>query len=329
MASDMSYEEAQQAVDAGDEATTSEIQEMYPDKTMNKIEYDMAMKEAELEWSSKISAMHSFNKPRAAAKQGRKTHRTGSKGVMTDYEEAKLKMRANRLKKKIRGENKYYMNIGSNANETASKLMIIDQKKSKVTKKQLRTEREKTANSDSELDEEFDDLLDEEVLLQYKLEKMKILCENSNRYGNVEEITYLTFDKEVVAAPQNVSVVIHIYQDYLERCVRMNHALQCVAKSYPHVKFLRARSDRLALDTYPQIGLPTFIIFKNGKQVQNHIAVHHLIGNPPQVKEVEAFLIENKVIQPIVVIPDIKKKGNVITNENENDNDSDSELDLD
>eukprot|EP00483_Globobulimina_turgida_P012938 UN12962 len=270
MASDMSYEEAQQAIDAGDEATTSEIQEMYPDKTMNEIEYDMAMKQAELELSSKISATHSFNEPRAAAKQGKKTYRTGSKGVITDYEEAKLKLRANRLQNKIRGENKYYMNIGNHSNETASKLMIIDLKKNKVTKKQLRKENEKISDSDSdsEEDSEFDDLFDEEVLLQYKFEKMKILRENSNRYGDVKELTYLTFDKQVVDAPQNVFVVIHVYQDYLERCVRMNSALSQVAKSYPHIKFLRARSDRLALDNYPEIGLPTFIIFKNGKQLQ-------------------------------------------------------------
>ena len=93
----------------------------------------------------------------------------------------------------------------------------------------------------------------------------------------------------------------------MERCARMNYALAQVAKSYPHIKFLRARSDRLGLDTYPEIGLPTFIIFKNGEQLQNHIAVHELIGTPFGVKDVEAFLIKHKVIEPVVIIPDVEK----------------------
>merc|ERR1712154_74523 len=137
--------------------------------------------------------------------------------------------------------------------------------------------------------------------------------------------------------------------DYMERCARMNYAIAQIAKSYPHIKFMRARSDRLGLDNYPEVGLPTFIVFKNGKQLQNHIAVHTLIGNPFQVKDVEAFLIQNKVINPVVVIPDIgdnqqeqqqthnKQKTNITMRNNGkaqfgkkcNDKDSDSELDID
>ena len=131
----------------------------------------------------------------------------------------------------------------------------------------------------------------------------------------------------------------------------MNYAIAQVAKSYPHIKFLRARSDRLGLDTYPEVGLPTFIVFKNGKQLQNHIAVHELIGNPFDVKDVEAFLIKHKVIEPVVVIPDPadkeddgqtnnggkkKKQSNISVKTNSGvskfgkyDEESDSELDID
>lgn len=127
----------------------------------------------------------------------------------------------------------------------------------------------------------------------------------------------------------------------------MNYCIAQVAKAYPHIKFMRARSDRLGLDSYPEVGLPTFIVFRNGQQLQNHIAVHTLIGNPFDVKDVEAFLIQNKVIEPVVVIPDLhevqKEKRNVqriqsskidIKNNAAHSNrvvdeDSDSELDID
>ena len=143
------------------------------------------------------------------------------------------------------------------------------------------------------------------------------------------------------------------YTQYMERCARMNYALGKVAKSYPHIKFLRARSDRLGLDKYPEVGLPTIIVFKNGQQLQNHIAVHEIIGNPFDAKDVEAFFIKNKVIQPIVVIPDpadndngdlyggndnknnnkrggkITMKTNGVKLSSQVDDDSDSELDID
>merc|ERR1712154_701135 len=119
------------------------------------------------------------------------------------------------------------------------------------------------------------------------------------RYGNTMEMTAWTFQKEVDEAPSNVFVVVHVYQDYMERCARMNYAIAQIAKSYPHIKFLRARSDRLGLDDYPEIGLPTFIVFKNGQ----------LGKSPFDVKDVEAFLIKHKVIEPVIVIPDIGGDG--------------------
>merc|ERR1712173_327390 len=168
--------------------------------------------------------------------------------------------------------------------------------------------------------------------------------------GNTMELTAWTFQKEVDGAPKNVWIVIHVYQDYMERCARMNYAIAQVAKSYPNIKFLRARSDRLGLDDYPEIGLPTFIVFKNGQQLQNRIAVHEQLGKSPfDVKDVEAFLIKHKVIEPIIVIPDVgdedntnkmngtyrKNKLNIRNNASVgisnqcDDDDSGSELDID
>ena len=35
--------------------------------------------------------------------------------------------------------------------------------------------------------------------------------------------------------------------------------------------------------------------------------MHELIGTPFGVKDVEAFLIKHKVIEPVIIIPDVKK----------------------
>eukprot|EP01084_Bolivina_argentea_P043454 80074_1 len=318
MASEMTHEEAQEAVDNGDEVTTDELQEMHPDKNLNRILYDIQREQVESEMKSKIEESYKFNEPRYAAKQGRKTCHTGPKGVLTDFEEAKLKMRALRINDKIKKEQIKYMNIGGNSNMTQFQHKIIDKNKQKPTAKQLRREKQTDIKSQEEdIDDiDSDDLLededdnDEEALLRYKLAKMKIMEENRPRYGDTKELTAWTFEKEVDMAPLNVWVVVHVYQDYMERCGRMNYAIAQIAKSYQHIKFMRARSDRIGLDTYPEVGLPTIIIFKNGKQLQNHIAVHEIINKIAfSVKDVEQFLIDNGVIKPVTFIPDMNDNG--------------------
>jgi len=356
MAEDMTYEDAQDVVDQGDEVTNSELQEMHPDKTMDQINYDINREHLEEELNHKIEQKYEFNEPRARAKQGRKTCHTGPKGVLTDFEEAKLKMRARRIDDKIEREKKVYMNIGNDLDETAYRLQVIDLNTIKPTAKELRTEHKsesneptETVDSDDALEDEEEDI-DEELLAQYKQHKLNVMEATRPRFGNTMEVTAWTFEKEIERAPKNIWVVVHVYQDYMERCARMNYCIAQVAKAYPHIKFMRARSDRLGLDNYPEVGLPTFIVFRNGEQLQNHIAVHTQIGNPFDVKDVEAFLIQHKVIQPVVVIPDLHD----IQNEKRNaerqrlqssnidiknnaahskrtvdDDDSDSELDID
>ena len=224
MATEMTAEEAQEAVDDGDQVTQDELQEMHPDKNFNNILYDIQKEQMEMEMKSKIEESYKFNEPRAAAKQGRKTCHTGPKGVLTDFEEAKLKMRARRINEKIKSEQQKYLNYGNDSNQTQYKHKIIDLNKIKPTKKQLRRERNLNGNdqksqdlNDNDDDIESDDLLDEEddeeALLQYKLAKMKIMQENRPRYGDTKELTAWTFDKEVDNAPLNVWVVVHVYQD--------------------------------------------------------------------------------------------------------------------
>ena len=89
--------------------------------------------------------------------------------------------------------------------------------------------------------------MDKDALLLYKMSKMKIMDSVKPRYGSVKEVTAWTFSKEVDEAPQDVWVVIHMYQDYIEECVQMNNVLSKVAHAYPHIKFLRGRADFLGL----------------------------------------------------------------------------------
>ena len=82
------------------------------------------------------------------------------------------------------------------------------------------------------------------------------------------------------------------WHQYMPRCADMNKSLSELSRVYPHVQFLRARSDRIALDDYPEIGLPTLIIWKNGQQLNNFIAMQSLVETPFTARIIQDFLIK-------------------------------------
>ena len=139
----------------------------------------------------------------------------------------------------------------------------------------------------------------------------------------------------------------------------MNQCLSKIAEAYPHVKIMRARSDFLGLDEYPDVGMPTLIFFKDGKQLHNHIAIHKKLKTEKfTTKLIEQFFLDNKIIERVINLDNeiskstqkkkskSKKKFQKISfygnnsnsvhsfktktnNNNNNNSDDDSELDID
>jgi len=241
-----------------------------------------------------------MKKPRAAARQGRKTFNTGPKGVLTDFEEAKLRMRARRIQEKIDSKSKVYMNFDSS--EDVSKFQLLNEEDANKNNDNKENKSENKHKKDNE-DEEDGSASDDEALVLYKLQQLEILEKTKPLFGSCMEVTAWTFEKEVETENSNILIVMHIYQDYIERCSYMNAALSQLAQAYPHVKFLRARSDRIGLDSYPDVGLPTIIIWKGGKQLHNFIAVTNELVNPFTPKHVESWFIEKGILQPYMYLP--------------------------
>lgn len=89
--------------------------------------------------------------------------------------------------------------------------------------------------------------------------------------------------------------------------MQLNQALSKIANAHKYVQFLRARSDRIGLDKYPDLGIPTLIIWQNGKQIKNFVAFHREIENF-SIPVVEKFLMELKVIERQVILPEKPSK---------------------
>ena len=84
----------------------------------------------------------------------------------------------------------------------------------------------------------------------------------------------------------------------------MNKSLCELSRVYPHVQFLRARSDRIGLDDYPDIGLPTLIVWKNGQQLNSFISMQKLVQTPFTPRIIQEFLIKLRLHSiPFFLLP--------------------------
>ncbi|KZS93876.1 hypothetical protein SISNIDRAFT_506642, partial [Sistotremastrum niveocremeum HHB9708] len=64
-------------------------------------------------------------------------------------------------------------------------------------------------------------------------------------FGHLREVVESNFVRAVEGEGRDTWVVMHIYHPTLERCATLDQSLVLLARSYPSVKFLHARADKL------------------------------------------------------------------------------------
>jgi hypothetical protein len=117
-------------------------------------------------------------------------------------------------------------------------------------------------------------------------------------FGQVREVERQEFVHEVDSVPANVHVVVHIYEPYIHACQSMNRALEIIAKSAPHVKFLRMLSGQTG-DDYDHVALPTLMVYKGKELVACSTRVMDDIGENFSKGDVEWLLAEYGVIDAV------------------------------
>lgn len=220
----MSYDEDTLDVDAAEEAagnndivTNDELQEIHCDLNLDAIQNKLSEEQA---FADAQDAQQPEEEPRFEARQGRKTYHTGPKGVLTDYEEAKLKLRAKRLQQKLNAKKRVYMQLDNCSDVTPFKFIDVNLQKLSVSQLRRETNSKEEEYSDEDdaseelkiAEEEFDDIPDE-ILEQYKLQMKKTFDKYHERYGSLKECNVFSFVEQVEKAPPNVFTVMHVYQD--------------------------------------------------------------------------------------------------------------------
>ena len=132
----------------------------------------------------------------------------------------------------------------------------------------------KTTEELKELEDDYED----DFLSQYMEKRKKELQEESKKpqFGSVLEISKETYIREVNNAPEDVIVVVHLYQDYNQNSVKINELLNYIAKKYPSNKFVRSIATK-CVENFPDARVPAFIIYKNGQLIRNLINVDYYI----------------------------------------------------
>ena len=63
-------------------------------------------------------------------------------------------------------------------------------------------------------------------------------------------------------------VILHLYQNYIEKCNLINQHMNTLAKEYTDIKFTKILSTR-CIENFPDSNLPCVIIYKNGELFKN------------------------------------------------------------
>lgn len=180
--------------------------------------------------------------------QQRPKNNTGGKGVLADHEEAtKITKRRNETRVLKQREAWKRQGYGSRNIQLKSETNVV-----------------KSGKGDDE--EEADD--DDEFFEKFRAMRMQQISSVSSlpQFGQLKSVGKFEFVDEVDQADPRTFVVVHIYEDYILACQRMNAFLSSLAKRFPHVKFLSLKATE-ADQTLSHAMLPAFLVYKSGKVV--------------------------------------------------------------
>eukprot|EP01083_Nonionella_stella_P054608 144150_1 len=225
-----------------------------------------------------------------------KLPKTGPKGVMADYRQAQLRMRARRMKEKVELDRMIErMCIGTqqyNINPTIAPKVDI----------------KKTHGSDSDSDSDFDED-DQEMFEYYREQRLKQIRETMQKFGHLKTLGAKDLPRVMDSIKPNVVMILHLCQDYVEACARMDSCLRIIAEQVTHILFCRIRVTDV-LPKFSDVGLPTLVAIKGkpdgsgGDIIQNFVKVTDEIGEKFSEADIIAwlnkhkFMVANQIISP-------------------------------
>jgi len=100
---------------------------------------------------------------------------------------------------------------------------------------------------------------------------------SKTKYGKVYELRKQDYIQEVNKAPQDVFVVLHLYQTYVSECNLMNNIFDYLAPKYPTIKFMKITATN-CVENFRDDDCPTLFIYQNGKLFKEFLRASYYFG---------------------------------------------------
>ncbi|KAI8140307.1 thioredoxin-like protein [Fennellomyces sp. T-0311] len=153
-------------------------------------------------------------------------------------------------------------------------------------------------------EEESDDLLDEddeEAIRRYReqrLGELKRLNNPKSRmmhrvFGSVEDIAADDYATVIDKEWRTVPVVVHLYDESISACRKLDDYLVDLARKYALAKFIRVSAADLEFDL---VGSPAILAYKGGMLVANLVRFVDYVGPRFSDDAVEAALLKSKAL---------------------------------
>eukprot|EP00471_Norrisiella_sphaerica_P004360 CAMPEP_0184481386 /NCGR_PEP_ID=MMETSP0113_2-20130426/2936_1 /TAXON_ID=91329 /ORGANISM="Norrisiella sphaerica, Strain BC52" /LENGTH=303 /DNA_ID=CAMNT_0026860489 /DNA_START=31 /DNA_END=942 /DNA_ORIENTATION=- len=216
-------------------------------------------------------------------RRGTKACNTGPKGVKADYEEAKLIMQFKHLREAMRAER-----------ELKKKALG----KTDFSEVARNAEKGNEKREDEDEDEDEDDE-DDEIFQKYKQQTLDLIKNSLPTYGRFYRVMRESFISETESEHELVHVVVHLYENHIPACIRLNLILEDIAPQFSHVKFIRCRSKDL-VDSFSAIALPMLLVYRGGKVIHTLPQVSKHFPRKWEDKDVVKFLAQKGILNEAI-----------------------------
>jgi len=221
-----------------------------------EIDSDFSMDEEEEDNLTVAAVVDDAEAPRQDWASVLTTHRpknnTGGKGVLADYQEATRVQRRRNETERLKRVEAVRAAGGKSTSEHSISLAAAAAR-----------------NHKGDNDDQDDDD-DGNIVQKFRAQRMQQYASVAGlpQYGKVLAVGKFAFVDTVNMCDPRTSVVVHVYEEYLASCRRMNEFLDVLAVQYPHVLFLKLQATD-ADQTLSHSVLPAFLVYRGGNRVSD------------------------------------------------------------
>jgi len=202
---------------------------------------------------------------------------TGPKSVLADYAENKEWLKLRNEVENLRNEWKLQKSIAP-----------------------IQSTREEAEDQQCEEDYIEDDQ-DEKFFEEYKRKRIEELYSMKSRtFGFLRKVDKTSLVDEIDKEDSQVYIVIHIYEEYIPQCTKLNKYLQDLAIEYSRVKFLKAIASETLASIDP-IALPTLSVYKAGERYITFMRLQDMLGTNFTLDDVEKLLCSHKILEKTAI----------------------------